>query len=284
MVRRGELLLVTVSHLFLSSRDEIPAECVPVWPESRRSLLQGAMERSRAIAYRLGRPVKWLHLVWDRFLPAVERQLDSYPPIYRPELLAVPGPEAREALAHPLRPLAASPYATFFAWFLSREHYPSLVHFSPLEEVSAPFLDEELLRFHLADGAGASARACDRGGGRWRLSGDMIYSSDLLKKAPIPLESPEGAADIRERQVALAHLFSSVGGVAVPAGRRCLRPGRYDRGWPEELEKLMALLFREWCEEAGCRPQREVDPLFAENPEELARRRGEQRERKGESS
>jgi hypothetical protein len=242
------------------------------------------MERSRAIAHRLGRPARWLHLVWDRFLPEVERQLSSCPAIYRPELLAVPGPEARDELPGFLQPLAGSPYATFLAWLLSTENYPSLIHFTPLEEVSAPFLDEKLLAFHLAEGAGASARACDRGGGRWRLSGGMIYSSDRLQDEAIPLESPDGAADTRERQVAMAHLFSAVGGVAVPAPWRCLRPVRFDRGWPEELEKLMALLFRDWCEEAGRRPEREIDPLFAESAEELARRRKERRDRRAESS
>lgn len=284
MVREGELLLVTVSHLFLSPRDATPAECVPVWPESHRSLLQGAMERSRALAYRLGRPVRWLHLVWDRFIPAVENHLNSYPAIYRPELLAVPGSEARDQLASPLRPLSTSPYATVLGWLRGQRRYPALIHFHPLEEVSAPFLDEELLAIHLAEGTAASARACDRAAGRWRLSGGMIYSSDTLREVAVPLEATGGAADIEERQVSWAHLFAAVGGVAVPAPGRCLKPGRYDHAWPGEVEALIALLFRGWCEEAGRPPVREIDPLFAEGPEELVRRRGERDDKKGESS
>jgi hypothetical protein len=101
----------------------------------------------------------------------------------------------------------------------------------------------------------------------------MIYTGDILTDARIPLEPPKGAADTMERQVSLAHLFSAVGGVAVPTRERCLRPSRYDRGWPGELEALLALLFREWCERAGRAPQREIDPLFAESAEELALRR-----------
>lgn len=282
MVREGELLLVTVSHLFLSPRDETPAECLPVWPESGRSLLQGAMERARALGYRLGRPARWLHLVWDRFLPEVEKQLNSFAPLYRPTLLSVPGSEAREMLSEELQSLAASPYATFLAWLRAESHYPSIIHFTPLEEVTAPFLDEELIAYHLAEGSRATARACDRGGGRWRLSGSMIYFGDTLRKEPIPLEAIRGDADTKERQVSLAHLFAAVDGVAVPAAERCLRPGRYDRGWPEELRELTALRFREWCERAGRPPEREIDPLFAENPEDFARRSGYRGEKDGE--
>lgn len=273
LVCSGEVLIVTASHLFLSSPGDTPAECHPVWPKSRRSLLEGAVERARAVAYRLGRPPHWLHMVWEEYRPALEAALASYSPLFQPQLLSVPGLSSREELPEQVAHLAGSPYATLLGWLHAAREHPSLIHLTALEEVSAPFLDEELLAHHLAGGRRASARACDRGGGRWRLSGGMIYSSDALAETVVPLERPRGAADTKERQVSLAHLFAALGGVAIPAEDRCLRPSRYDRGWPGELEELLALRFREWCERAGRAPEREIDPLFADTPEELARRR-----------
>lgn len=272
LIRRGELLLVTASHLFLAPIDGTPAECVPVWPESGRSLLIGASERLRAIAYRLGRSPRWLHLVWASSRPAVEAEVAAIPAPFKPELLSVPGAPAAETLPPYLQPLASAPYATLLGYLRQAEDYPSLVHLSALEEVGAPLLDEPLVATHLAGSRGATARAGRRTAGP-RISGSVVFSVDELRRSQLPLESGTNGADTKEQQVSLPHLIRAVGGVAIPTEEERYRPSRYDRLWPRELRELLALHFRGWVDSEGRGSVREVDPVYAENRGELAQRR-----------
>ncbi|MFW5812331.1 MAG: hypothetical protein ACOCWS_05030, partial [Alkalispirochaetaceae bacterium] len=273
LLGHGEICFVTLSHLFLAPREGLPAETVPVLPDSRRSLLEHASQRMRGLSYRLGRPLRWMHLVWSDASLQVSRHLEGIDPLYRPTLLPVPGAAGSLELPEAVRPVGRAPFATLIAHLTALEEYPAYLHLFSLEEIGPPLFDGELLAVLLARGGGGIARAVHRGAAGWRLRGPQIFSVDALRRAPLPLESSAGSVDTQERQVSLGHLLEGLGGATLPWEGEFLRPGRYDRWWPQELSTLWRIHFRRCREALGLEGGGEIDPLYAEDAEELRRRR-----------